>query len=69
MLTEESPLQNNIFKCPKEANSFIHNYTYISMKIDPNGSMPPSTTIILGSINLNKNIVYTVNIQSRKWTT
>jgi len=29
--------------------------TYISIKIDPNGSTPPSMAITAGSINLQKN--------------
>lgn len=27
------------------------NYSYISMKMDPNGRMPPSATITAGSMN------------------
>jgi len=30
-------------------------YTYISMKMDPNGNIPPSTTMMLGSMNLKNN--------------
>ena len=30
----------------------VQKETYISMKMEPNGSTPPNTTITLGSINL-----------------
>ena len=35
--------------------------TNTSMKIDPNGKTPPSSTIIVGSINLHR-VVYIIHI-------
>jgi len=58
-----SKLSNNAFtrsiKCKFKMclKKKIHAYAYISMKIDPNGNIPPSTTMTLGSMNLNNNTV------------
>ena len=38
-------------KCVPAWNLFSSIITYISMKIDPKGSMPPNITITRGSIN------------------